>query len=151
MALLALPSPRLHKQLDFLTRDEIYLVTVSEHPVMEFVHREEDGTRWVDLKDIARFECILGPPMTILGSMIRKAFEVCAGALAQNTIHRPLRCRHGPEGIALSFTYHSCMVKAPSVGISVRGPERALSGSLPGLSRRRIPLQGHHGPGKDVP
>lgn len=75
MALLALPSPRLHKQLDFLTRDEIYLVTVSEHPVMEFVHREEDGTRWVDLKDIARFECILGPPRTILGSMIRKAFE----------------------------------------------------------------------------
>lgn len=66
MALLALPSPRLHKQLDFLTRDEIYLVTVSEHPVMEFVHREEDGTRWVDLKDIARFECILGPPRTIL-------------------------------------------------------------------------------------
>ena len=32
MALLALPSPRLHKQLDFLTRDEIYLVTVSGAP-----------------------------------------------------------------------------------------------------------------------
>ena len=28
MALLALPSPRLHKQLDFLTRDEIYMVAV---------------------------------------------------------------------------------------------------------------------------
>lgn len=153
MALLALPSPRLHKQLDFLTRDEIYLVTVSEHPVMEFVHREEDGTRWVDLKDIARFECILGPPRTILGSMIRKAFEdLHLEPLAQNTnITAPLRCRHGPGGdrpfLYVSFLYG----EGPRRGISVRGPERALSGSFPGLSRRRIPLQGHHGPGKDVP
>ena len=117
MALLALPSPRLHKQLDFLTRDEIYLVTVSEHPVMEFVHREEDGTRWVDLKDIARFECILGPPRTILGSMIRKAFEdLHLEPLAQNTnITAPFAAAMAREGIALSFTYHSCMVKAPGV------------------------------------
>lgn len=153
MALLALPSPRLHKQLDFLTRDEIYLVTVSEHPVMEFVHREEDGTRWVDLKDIARFECILGPPRTILGSMIRKALRGSApGALGpEHQYHRPLRCRHGPGGdrpfLYVSFLYG----EGPRRGISVRGPERALSGSFPGLSRRRIPLQGHHGPGKDVP
>ena len=110
-------SAPFHKQLDFLTRDEIYLVTVSEHPVMEFVHREEDGTRWVDLKDIARFECILGPPRTILGSMIRKAFEdLRLEPLAQNTnITAPFAAAMAREGIALSFTYHSCMVKAPGV------------------------------------
>lgn len=86
MALLALPSPRLHKQLDFLTRDEIYMVAVSDHPIMELVHREEDGKSWVDLRDAARFECILGPPKTILGSMIRKAFEdLHLEPLAQNT------------------------------------------------------------------
>ena len=153
MALLALPSPRLHKQLDFLTRDEIYLVTVSEHPVMEFVHREEDGTRWVDLKDIARFECILGPPSDHPGLHDPEGLRGSApGALGpEHQYHRPLRCRHGPGGdrpfLYVSFLYG----EGPRRGISVRGPERALSGSFPGLSRRRIPLQGHHGPGKDVP
>ena len=153
MALLALPSPRLHKQLDFLTRDEIYLVTVSEHPVMEFVHREEDGTRWVDLKDIARFECILGTARADPGLHDPEGLRGSApGALGpEHQYHRPLRCRHGPGGdrpfLYVSFLYG----EGPRRGISVRGPERALSGSFPGLSRRRIPLQGHHGPGKDVP
>ena len=116
MALLALPSPRLHKQLDFLTRDEIYLVTVSEHPVMEFVHREEDGTRCRS-EGHRPVRVYPGTAKDHPGSMIRKAFEdLHLEPLAQNTnITAPFAAAMAREGIALSFTYHSCMVKAPGV------------------------------------
>ena len=85
---------------------------------MEFVHRVGRRDTLGRSKDIARFECILGPPRTILGSMIRKAFEdLHLVASAQNTnITAPFAAAMARgKGIALSFTYHSCMVKAPGV------------------------------------
>ena len=44
MALLALPSPRLHKQLDFLTRDEIYMVAVSSWSLSTGRRTEKAGS-----------------------------------------------------------------------------------------------------------
>ena len=39
IALLGLPSIKLNNHVDFLTRDEIYIVAAKNHPVMQHVHR----------------------------------------------------------------------------------------------------------------
>lgn len=117
MALIALPSPRIKKNLDFLTRDEIHIVTTRDHPVMEHVRSEEDGRKWVSLAAASRYEFILGPPKTILGTVARQEFErLKLEPIAQNTnITAPFAAAMAREGIALAFTYHSCIVPVPGV------------------------------------
>lgn len=117
MALIALPSPRIKKNLDFLTRDEIHIVATTDHPVMEHVHAKEDGRKWVSLAAASRYEFILGPPKTILGAVARQEFErLKLEPIAQNTnITAPFAAAMAREGIALAFTYHSCIVPVPGV------------------------------------
>lgn len=117
MALIALPSLRIKNHLDFLTRDEIFIVATRDHPVMQHVCQEESGRKWVSLADAARYEFILGSPQTILGAVARKEFErLKIEPIAQNTnITAPFAAAMAREGVALAFTYHSCMISYPNV------------------------------------
>lgn len=117
MALIALPSPRIKNYLDLLTRDEIYIVTTKDHPIMQHVRSGENGKKWVSLRDAAAFEFILGPPQTILGTVARREFErLKIEPVVQNdNITAPFAAALAREGVALAFTYHSCMVQEPGV------------------------------------
>lgn len=117
IALIALPSTRLKKQIDFLTRDEIYIVAAKDHPVFRYVHRKENGRLWVSLTDAAKFEFILGPPRTILGNIARTEFErLHIEPIARNTnITAPFAAAMARAGIGLAFTYQSCIVPDPNV------------------------------------
>ena len=87
LALIAAPPVRIKHGFEELMRDEIMLVTTKEHPVMKYAHECENDPEelWIDLKDTAPYEYILGPPNTVLGRTAR-------------------------EGVALAFTYRSCRI-----------------------------------------
>lgn len=117
IALLGLPSIKLNNHVDFLTRDEIYIVAAKNHPVMQHVHREDNARPWVSLSDAAEYEFILGSPQTILGTIARREFErLKIKPFARNTnITAPFAAAMARAGIGLAFTYQSCMVHDPNV------------------------------------
>ena len=58
-------------------RDEIMIATTADHPVMAFAKpcESEPEQMWIDLKDTAPFEYILGPPSTVLGRTGRRSLR----------------------------------------------------------------------------
>lgn len=114
LALIAAPPVRIKHGVDFLMRDEIMIATTADHPVMAFAKpcESEPEQMWIDLKDTAPFEYILGPPSTVLGRTGRplpaRGWRGTAG-----TRHLPLRlfrCGDGAGGsrtrIYLPFLPH---------------------------------------------
>ena len=98
LALIAAPPVRIKHGVDFLMRDEIMIATTADHPVMAFAKpcESEPEQMWIDLKDTAPFEYILGPPSTVLGRTGRRSLRETAG-----TRHLPLRllcCGDGAGG-----------------------------------------------------
>ena len=99
LALIAAPPVRIKHGFEELMRDEIMLVTTKEHPVMKYAHECENDPEelWIDLKDTAPYEYILGPPNTVLLGLDTYLSAAFAAAVAR-------------EGVALAFTYRSCRV-----------------------------------------
>ena len=114
LALIAAPPVRIKHDTNFLMRDEIMLVATADHPIMQFVHpcAQEPGQFWVDLKDTASFEYILGPPNTVLGRVARQALRNAAiEPLGADTyLSASFAAAMAREGIGLAFTYRSCRV-----------------------------------------
>lgn len=114
MALIAAPPVRVKQNVDFLMKDEVVIVTTADHPVMAYARPCEDspGRLWVDLKDTAGFEYILGPPNTVLGRMARQAIRRAGFTpRGQNThISASFAAFMAREGIGLALTYRSCEV-----------------------------------------
>lgn len=77
LALIAAPPVRIKHGVDFLMRDEIMIATTADHPVMAFAKpcESEPEQMWIDLKDTAPFEYILGPPSTVLGRTGRRSLR----------------------------------------------------------------------------
>lgn len=123
LAVVALPLTRLTHGADFLKKDEIFIVTHKEHPVMKVAHKYEDSSLyWVDLKDTASFEYILSDYDTILGSIARQQFKKAGiNPPAYNTtITADLAASMAKEGLGLAFTYQSCAEPNPdTVYISI--------------------------------
>lgn len=111
LAIVALPLTRLTHQVEFLKKDEIFLVANKNHPVMEFAHKRKGSPYcWIDFKDTANFEFILSDYDTILGSISRQQFK--KAEIKQNAhytnITADLAAAMAREGLGLAFTYHSC-------------------------------------------
>lgn len=117
IALIALPGLRLKGQVDFLTRDEILIIARKGHAILDQVHREPDGRAWISLEEAAPYEFILGSPETILGMIARKEFaKLGIEPFARNTnITAPFAAAMARDGVALAFTYHSCLVPDENV------------------------------------
>lgn len=118
LALIAAPTPRLKSQIDFLMHDEVLLVTAADHPVLAAAHPcpENPEQLWIDLKDTASFEYILGAPNTVLGRLARELIKK-AGVipLGQNThISAPFAAAMAREGLGLALTYRSCQISGDS-------------------------------------
>lgn len=114
LALVALPTVRLKQNIEPLMKDEILLVTTKEHPVMQYAHPASDDSErpWIHLADTANFEYILGPQETILGRVARDEFlKLGLKPFTRNThFTAPFAAAMAREGIALAFTYESCIV-----------------------------------------
>lgn len=72
LAVVAMPSAKLKREITFLKKDEIFIVTNRNHSVMEIAHRREHTPSWwIDLKDAAKFKFILSDHTTMLGTISR--------------------------------------------------------------------------------
>ena len=114
LALIAAPPVRIKHGFEELMRDEIMLVTTKEHPVMKYAHECENDPEelWIDLKDTAPYEYILGPPNTVLGRTARDSLrEAGVEPLGLDTyLSAAFAAAVAREGVALAFTYRSCRV-----------------------------------------
>ena len=114
LALIAAPPVRIKHGVDFLMRDEIMIATTADHPVMAFAKpcESEPEQMWIDLKDTAPFEYILGPPSTVLGRTGRRSLrEAGVEPLGLDTyLSASFAAAMAREGVGLAFTYRSCRI-----------------------------------------
>ena len=94
--------------------DEIMIATTADHPVMAFAKpcESEPEQMWIDLKDTAPFEYILGPPSTVLGRTGRRSLrEAGVEPLGLDTyLSASFAAAMAREGVGLAFTYRSCRI-----------------------------------------
>lgn len=122
LAVVAMPPVRLKGEVAFLKKDEIFIVARRDHPVMDFARRREDGSRWVELGDAARFGFILSDQSTILGTRCREMFrsEDLRPIVLYDNITAALAVSMASAGMGLAFTYYSYAEPTPdSVFLSV--------------------------------
>ena len=104
-------------QMEYLYRDEVVLVATKDHPILKHVRTAEDGRLWVTLEDVTHYECILSGKDTMLGHLIRSAFDAyglqCKAK--HDNISADFALSMARSGIALAFTYRSCIVEEPNV------------------------------------
>lgn len=111
LAIVALPLTRLTHEVEFLKKDEIFIVANTNHPALQYAHRRTDSPYyWIDLKDTEEYEYILSDYDTILGSIGRQQFKKAGiNPPAYNTtITADLAAAMAREGLGLAFTYQSC-------------------------------------------
>lgn len=129
-----------------LMRDEIMLVTTKEHPVMKYAHECENDPEelWIDLKDTAPYEYILGPPNTVLGRTARHSLrEAGVEPLGLDTyLSAAFAAAVAREGVALAFTYRVLPDHAGWIPVSADRKRGDFPGPCTGLAGRKIPVQG---------
>lgn len=113
-------------QMEYLYRDELVLVATRDHPIMDHVRRADDGTLWVPMEEITHYECILSGKDTMLGHLIRSSFGAYGLQLnaRHDNITADFAASMGRAGIALAFTYRSCIVEQPNVVYLSLGTQR---------------------------
>ena len=113
-------------QMEYLYRDEIVLVATKEHPIMAAAHAAQDGSLWVSMEEVTRHECILSGKDTMLGHLIRSSFDSYGLHLfsRHDNITADFAASMGRAGIALAFTYRSCIVEEPDVVYLSLGKEK---------------------------
>ncbi len=111
LAIVALPLTKLTHDVEFLKKDEIFIIANKNHPVMEFAHKHSDRPGyWVDLHDTEAYKYILSDYDTILGSVSRRQFQKAGikPRVNNTNITAALGAAMALEGLGLAFTYQSC-------------------------------------------
>ena len=127
IALIAAPSEKIKNNWDFLMKDEIVLIAAKQHPALQFARPcpGESERYWIDLRDTAAFEYILGDPGTVLGKILRREFDKCQinPPGFHNRITAPMAAALAREGLALAATYRSCMSDSEKAEYLRIGPD----------------------------
>ncbi len=100
------------KNVELLINDEVVIAAKKDHPVHRYVHTDADGRKWVDIKDAARFEFILGDVNTRLGHIARELFASCHRypVVKNDNISAGLALALARRGLGLCLTYASVSV-----------------------------------------
>ena len=79
---------------------------------VEICEMDSIDQMWIDLKDTAPFEYILGPPSTVLGRTGRRSLrEAGVEPLGLDTyLSASFAAAMAREGVGLAFTYRSCRI-----------------------------------------
>lgn len=146
LALIAAPPVRIKHGFEELMRDEIMLVTTKEHPVMKYAHECENDPEelWIDLKDTAPYEYILGPPNTVLGRTARP-FSAGSRCGTSRTRYIPFRgvCGSCCAGRCCAGLYLPVLPDhAGWIPVSADRKRGDFPGPCTGLAGRKIPVQG---------
>ena len=113
LALIILPMKTLKHDVEVLMRDEICIITNSEHPIMEFVrpsppHSRSNIPKYIDLRDAMQFEFLLSDYDTILGRESRRIFQEhdLIPKVHNEKLSAFMAASMGAAGLGLAFTYH---------------------------------------------
>ena len=103
-------------QMEYLYRDEV-LVATKDHPILQQARMDETGRLRVSMEEVTRHECILSGKDTMLGHLIRSAFGAYGLRLKSkhDNITAEFAASMARVGLALAFTYRSCIVEEPDV------------------------------------
>ena len=113
MGVVAFPLHRLRhdENVEILFNDEVVIAARRDHPIHQYLKTGEDGRTWVDFKDAARFEFVLGPADTRLGRIARQQFAACRKLpiTRNDNLTASLALAMARSGLALALTYDSAM------------------------------------------
>ena len=104
-------------QMEYLYRDEVLLVATKDHPILQQARMDETGRLRVSMEEVTHHECILSGKDTMLGHLIRSAFGAYGLRLKSKhgNITAAFAASMARVGLALAFTYRSCIVEEPDV------------------------------------
>ena len=104
-------------QMEYLYRDEVLLVATKDHPILQQARMDETGRLRVSMEEVTRHECTLSGKDTMLGHLIRSAFGAYGLRLKSKhgNITAAFAASMARVGLALAFTYRSCIVEEPDV------------------------------------
>ena len=109
----AFPLHKLRKDenIEILLNDEVVIAAKKDHPIHRYLHTGEDGRIWVNFRDAARFEFVLGPVDTRLGRIARQQFHACKKTpiTRNDNLSASLALSMARRGLALALTYSSAM------------------------------------------
>ena len=113
LALIILPTKTLKHDIEILMRDEICIITNSEHPVLKFAkpspaHSKSRIPKYINLKDAINFEFLLSDYDTILGRESRRIFREhdLIPKVHNEKLSAFLAASMGAAGLGLAFTYY---------------------------------------------
>ena len=113
LALIILPAKTLKHDIEILMRDEICIITNSEHPVLNFAqqsptHSKSRIPKYINLKDAINFEFLLSDYDTILGRESRRIFREhdLIPKVHNEKLSAFLAASMGAAGLGLAFTYY---------------------------------------------
>ena len=114
LAMLVGPVTNKRIKTEFLMKDEICLITRSDHPVMKYTRPTDASmnteiSKYIDLKDTIKYEYVLGETSSILGREARKIFNAAGlKPITHNSeLSALLAASLGAAGQGLAFTYYS--------------------------------------------
>lgn len=113
MGIVAFPLHKLKhdENVEILLNDEVVIAARKGHPISRYLHTDEDGRVWVNFRDAARFEFVLGPVGTRLGRIARQQFSACKKIpiTRNDNLTASLALAMARRGLALALTYSSVM------------------------------------------
>ncbi len=110
MALVAKPEISKEIKSHSILEDEVVIVAHKDFPLKSKINYYNDGSMWVDFKEIAHEHFLLSPPRTILGKIARSHFRninVQTNTINQNC-SAEMAVALANEGIGIAFNYRSC-------------------------------------------
>ena len=113
MGIVAFPLHKLKhdENVEILLNDEVVIAARKGHPISRYLHTDDDGRVWVNFRDAARFEFVLGPVGTRLGRIARQQFSACKKIpiTRNDNLTASLALAMARRGLALALTYSSVM------------------------------------------
>lgn len=113
LALVMLPLTKLQTFADYVMQDEICLITSSNHPIHGDTHPFEERiaeglSHYVDVRDLVKYELILGDADTVLGRESRRIFREhgLAPTVRNETVSAFLAASMAASGLGVAFTYY---------------------------------------------
>jgi DNA-binding transcriptional LysR family regulator len=126
MALVAKPEFSKDLKSYNLLEDEVVLVAHKDYPLKCKIHYYDNGTMWVNFKEISNECFLLSPPRTILGKVARSLFRninAQANSLNQNC-SAEMAVALASEGLGISFNYRSCCSNTNELNVYSIGKEK---------------------------
>ena len=92
--------------------DEVVLVTAKDHPIEKIARSDKQNPemKWINISEISRYNFILSPTKTILGTIARRLFGLSNSHYnyTNDNCSAEMAAALAKAGIGIAFSYRSC-------------------------------------------